>query len=76
MTHTHVSEECKALGLSVRRDPDTGYAASYSATGYGVRVYWRMSTISDTLIGYPRVAKDGRDTFARSLKEISYLVQR
>lgn len=71
MKHKLVENFCKSLGLTVRKDgPD-----SYSATQEGVRVYWRASPTSGTLLGLPRVAAAGRDSHARNLKEISYLVK-
>lgn len=73
MTHKDIISECEALALKVEQQPDQG-AKSYSATSLGFRVYWRVS-FTGGLIGLPRVVVHGRDTHARTLKEIRYLLK-
>ncbi len=74
MKHHQLLDECRALGLQVRQEPAEG-RRSYSATGYGVRVYWSTS-YEGSLLYAPRVIKNGVDTHALSLKEVRYLVNR
>lgn len=72
LNHDNIVNECQALGLTVQQTPDTG-RRSYSATSQNIRVYWSIS-YEGSLLGLPRVARNGSDTHARSIREIRYLV--
>lgn len=74
MTHKALTNECEALALKVEQQPDPGGAKSYSATAPGQRVTWRVSHTGG-LLGLPRVIVNGRDTHARSLHEVRYLLK-
>jgi len=71
MTHTEIKDQCEALGLQVTQTHDTG-RKSFNAIGKNIRVYWSTS-YEGGLLGLPRVNVNGKDTHARSLKEIKYL---
>ncbi len=76
MTHKAISDECTALGLTVTPSSTIG-RRSYNAKADSPlpRVYWSTS-YEGGLLGLPRViTADGRDTHARTLKEIAYLVK-
>ena len=75
MTHASIVRTCTSLGLTVRPTPANDRRA-YEATpaeGKRVRVYWTTS-YEGGLLGLPRVASQSRDTHARTLSEIHYLV--
>lgn len=75
MNHKALLECCEGLGLAVRQMPDSG-RKSFNATfanAAGVRVYWSTS-LEGGLLGLPRVSVDGRDTHARSCREVQFLV--
>lgn len=74
MKHKALVNECEALGLNVTREPADGYC-KFNAVGTGVRVYWSTSTLQDNILGLPRVASGGRDTHARNLREVAFLVR-
>lgn len=75
MRHRDLVEECEALGLKVTRGHVFGFLQDWDATGNGgIRVYWKASTISQTVAGCPRVVVGGRDTHAHSVKEVQWLV--
>lgn len=76
MTHKSISSVCEALGLKVEQIPAHGrktFSATFPETNK-VRVYWSTS-LEGGLLGLPRVITGGRDTHARSTKEIEYLVR-
>lgn len=76
MRHQQIVDCCTSFGLTVRRDSGN-VARNYSATSRtrpGVRVYWSTSTEGE-LLGSARVMlASGRDTHARNLETIRYLL--
>ena len=75
MTHKSVVDTCEALGLKVWQGPDTERRA-YNAVSDtpGTRVHWTTS-YEGLVVGLPRVIVGARDTHARTMKEIRYLVK-
>jgi hypothetical protein len=74
MKHKAVKDVCEQLGLTVIGVPATG-RKSFLAQFLAGHVYWSISSTDENLLGLPRVVVNGRDTHARSIKEIKFLVQ-
>jgi len=70
-----IKAECEALGLNVERVPASGFVRAFNARGERVRVIWTQSDISDRLVGGVTLMINGRETFARSIREIRFLVE-
>lgn len=75
MNHLQLVQVCEARALKVeRRTNSPSGAPQYNATDGNIRVYWTKSTVSNALIGLPRIARGVTDTHTSTIAGLTYLI--